>query len=74
MKLSVFEEVSVFFFFEEVFTKGRNFSSLCETGMKKKTGSRSRVCNEVNIGIPLHWSAGLFLSITSMLVRHNGIY
>ena len=35
MKLSVFEEVSVFFF-EDVFTKGRNFSSLCETGMKKK--------------------------------------
>lgn len=43
MKLSVFEEVSVFFFFEEVFTKGRNFSSLCETGMKKKKPARAHV-------------------------------
>lgn len=45
-----------------MFTKGRNFASLCETGIKK-TGSRSRVCNEVNIGIPLHWSGCFFLLI-----------
>lgn len=45
-----------------MFTKGRNFASVCETGIKK-TGSRSRVCNEVNIGIPLHWSGCFFLLI-----------
>lgn len=30
---------------------------------KKKNGLRSRVCNEVNIGIPLHWSGCFFLLI-----------
>lgn len=60
MKLSVFEEVSVFFFEDLCLQKVVILRVFARLVKKKKTGSRSRVCNEVNIGIPLHWS-GCFL-------------